>query len=68
LITALEERGFLARLHNRARALEVLRLPENLALANIAPHALTTLFAGVSNHRESIVVRSRGTSAHMAPR
>ncbi len=30
LITALEERGFLKRLAHRARALEVLRLPENL--------------------------------------
>src|SRR3546814_6577025 len=28
LISALEERGFLRRLHNRARALEVIRLPE----------------------------------------
>ena len=31
LITALEERGFLGRRHHRARALDVLRLPENLA-------------------------------------
>lgn len=31
LITALEERGFIHRLPNRARALEVLRLPESLA-------------------------------------
>ncbi len=31
LITALEERGFLKRLAHRARALEVLRLPDNLA-------------------------------------
>jgi repressor LexA len=30
LITALEERGFLRRLPHRARALEVLRLPENV--------------------------------------
>ena len=30
LITALEERGFLKRLAHRARALEVLRLPENI--------------------------------------
>lgn len=30
LISALEERGFLARRHHRARALEVLKLPENL--------------------------------------
>ena len=29
LISALEERGFLGRRHHRARALEVLRLPEN---------------------------------------
>lgn len=33
LITALEERGFIRRLPHRARALEVLRLPENFAEA-----------------------------------
>ncbi len=33
LITALEERGFLRRLPHRARALEVLRLPENVVPA-----------------------------------
>ena len=33
LISALEERGFIRRLPNRARALEVLRQPENVALA-----------------------------------
>jgi repressor LexA len=31
LITALEERGFLRRMEKRARALEVTRLPENMA-------------------------------------
>jgi repressor LexA len=31
LITALEERGFIRRLKNRARALEVIRLPETVA-------------------------------------
>ena len=31
LITALEERGFIRRLPNRARALEVIKLPENTA-------------------------------------
>lgn len=31
LISALEERGFLSRRHNRARALEVVRLPDDLA-------------------------------------
>ncbi len=33
LITGLEERGFLRRLPHRARALEVLRLPENIGTA-----------------------------------
>ena len=31
LITALEERGFIRRLANRARALEVIRLPDSMA-------------------------------------
>ena len=31
LITALEERGFIRRLPNRARALEVVKLPESMA-------------------------------------
>jgi repressor LexA len=34
LITGLEERGFIRRLQHRARAIEVLRLPENLTTAN----------------------------------
>ncbi len=34
LISALEERGFLSRRHHRARALEVLRLPEQSAVEN----------------------------------
>jgi repressor LexA len=33
LISALEERGYLGRRHHRARALDVLRLPENMAQA-----------------------------------
>ena len=37
LITALEERGFLRRLPNRARAIEVIRLPESMSAANAAP-------------------------------
>jgi len=41
LITALEERGFLKRRAHRARALEVVRLPENLAprRSEVAPAA-----------------------------
>jgi len=37
LITALEERGFLARLPHRARALEVLKLPEAMEPKTAAP-------------------------------
>ena len=37
LITALEERGFLRRLPNRARAIEVIRLPESLGSVPPAP-------------------------------
>ena len=37
LISALEERGFIARLPNRARALEVLKLPESATPAAVAP-------------------------------
>lgn len=36
LITALEERGFIRRLPNRARALEVLKLPESMSVTSIA--------------------------------
>jgi len=35
----LEERGYLGRRHHRARALEVLRLPENMAQATAEPEA-----------------------------
>lgn len=37
LITGLEERGFIRRLPHRARALEIARLPENLAAPAAAP-------------------------------
>src|SRR5689334_10513155 len=39
LISALEERGFIRRLPNRARALEVLKQPENLGTRTPAPRA-----------------------------
>ena len=41
LITALEERGFIRRLPNKARALEVLKLPADVVAANtgLAPQA-----------------------------
>jgi repressor LexA len=37
LISALEERGFLRRRHHRARALEVVRLPDDVARAQTQP-------------------------------
>jgi len=37
LISALEERGFLSRRHHRARALEVMRLPDNLGARAAEP-------------------------------
>src|SRR5271169_2251906 len=47
LITGLEERGFIRRLPHRARALEVLRLPETAAVAGRAgsPAANTSEFS-----------------------
>ena len=44
LITALEERGFIRRLPNRARALEVLRLPDSIALEAANPAYETRIF------------------------
>src|SRR6201987_1493953 len=41
LITALEERGYLKRLQKRARALEIVRLPENTA-EGVRPAATRT--------------------------
>ena len=39
LISALEERGFLRRLPNRARALEVLKMPERPTARSVPPRA-----------------------------
>lgn len=50
LITALEERGFLARRHRRARALEVLRLPENLVSAHRRARATRIADADTARH------------------
>jgi repressor LexA len=41
LISALEERGYLARRHHRARALDVLRLPDNMQPREMQPQAST---------------------------
>lgn len=46
LITALEERGFIRRLPHRARAIEVLKLPDNLARAG---HVAQVIDGGVAD-------------------
>ena len=51
LISALEERGFLRRLPNRARALEVLRQPENVTASTRAAPANDTLGAPLAAPR-----------------
>ncbi|MCX7379330.1 MAG: transcriptional repressor LexA [Alphaproteobacteria bacterium] len=48
LISALEERGFLSRRHNRARALEVVRLPDDLASRVTAEAAVTAPAPGAA--------------------
>jgi repressor LexA len=40
LITALEERGFIRRLAHRARAIEIVRLPEDLAAPGFTPRVI----------------------------
>ena len=58
LITALEERGFLRRLPHRARALEVLKMPDSAATA--APPK------GRQSFRPSVVGESRGNGGGMS--
>lgn len=57
LITGLEERGFLRRLPNRARALEVVKLPENTT-----PEELPTRNRRVDSLRRQDIGASRGMS------
>ena len=65
LITALEERGFLARRHDRARALEVLRLPENLTAGNRSTGAASTVSAGSGYH--IVPIGFSGSVVHPCP-
>jgi len=61
LITGLEERGFLRRLPHRARALQVLKLPDAAAMpaANVTP-LLSRLIAGGSPFTTAAYVELRG--------
>ena len=58
LISALEERGFLRRRHHRARALEVTRLPDDLA-----PRERLAVGGGASGASAGIAANGAGGSA-----
>src|ERR1700712_4260153 len=60
LITALEERGFLRRMEKRARALEVLKLPDNMA------ETLRPATTRSQAQRSSAVARHGRTDIRMA--
>ena len=63
LITALEERGFIRRLPNRARALEVLRLPDSIAPGlNAARKFSPSVIQGGHGRSQSEAQRGRSAS------
>ncbi|HEY3636838.1 MAG TPA: transcriptional repressor LexA [Rhizomicrobium sp.] len=62
LVTALEERGFLKRLEKRARALEIMRLPENVA------DTLRPATSRTQAQRQSINPGARGSRVPSDPR
>src|SRR5215470_8968911 len=57
LISALEERGFIRRLPNRARALEVMKLPETRPTATVTP--LRPVAAAPANDTLDIILAGR---------
>ncbi len=70
LITALEERGFIKRLAHRARALEVLKLPDTIASSMSAPtrHAPSTPNAPqAANDDNTVTVSVMGRIAAGTP-
>jgi len=60
LITALEERGFLRRLAHRARALEVIKLPENSTMPKPRARTVTPTAGAASAARPSFGVVDSG--------
>lgn len=69
LITALEERGFIKRLPHRARALEVVKLPDTMASSMSAPtrHAPTTPPPQAANDDRAVSVSVMGRIAAGTP-
>ena len=70
LITALEERGFIRRLAHRARAIEILRLPENMGGVPAPSTNQTTAAGDFSRHAPQhpcgICSRRAGNPCHGA--
>ncbi len=64
LITALEERGFLRRLPHRARALEVVKLPEN-ATADEQPAGASNVIAGKFRPAEGLAANDSDQSVDL---
>src|SRR5436305_8374618 len=61
LISALEERGFIRRLPNRARALEVMKLPDTRAAATVTP--VRPIAPGPANDTMEIPLHGRIAAA-----
>jgi len=59
LISALEERGFIRRLPNRARALEVLKMPETVSPPVAAAMAVRTVMPSAANDTIDIPLHGR---------
>ena len=60
LITALEERGFIKRLAHRARALDVIKLPDSMSASLAAPSRATTPTPAANDDRSvSVPVMGR---------
>ncbi len=67
LILALEERGFIRRLPNRARAIEVLRLPETAPAASRAKFSPSVVEGGLGKVRPLAQREAEGGDARTAP-
>src|SRR3954467_15228316 len=60
LITALEERGFIRRLPNRARALEVIKLPDTMNRPKFSPSVVEGNFGKAKSQPASLGGSFRG--------
>ena len=63
LITALEERGFIRRLPNRARAIEVIKLPESVAQGLVSGRARGFTPSVIEGNLGRVRTASRTTAA-----